>query len=251
MALEASLKALKEKEEFLFQKAKMADMGEMIGNIAHQWRQPLAINNTILSILKEKSKMEILDSTELHLKLEEMENNIQYMSKTIDDFMRFYHPAKKKTLFNVSDVVEHALSIIEPILKKADIALHFKACHDAYVKGYMNEYTQVVVSILTNAKDALIQREITNARIDIILDTDEQNVTLTISDNAGGIEDEHMQRIFDPYFTTKHKSMGTGLGLYISKMIIEKNMGGTLSVRNNEEGASFNIRMEHANDQKQ
>ena len=245
LALEASLKALKEKEEFLFQKAKMADMGEMIGNIAHQWRQPLAINNTILSILKEKSKMKILDNAELLSKLEEMEHNIQYMSKTIDDFMRFYHPAKKKTVFNVSDVIAHALTIIRPILNKANIQLNLTECEGAYVKGYMNEYTQVVVSILTNAKDALIERETKEARINVTLSKFNGDVILTISDNAGGIDEEHIQKIFDPYFTTKHKSMGTGLGLYISKMIIEKNMGGSLSIENRDEGAAFNITLEH------
>jgi signal transduction histidine kinase len=246
MALEASLKELREKEEFLFQKAKMADMGEMIGNIAHQWRQPLAINNTILSILKEKSQMDILEPKELLEKLEEMENNIQYMSKTIDDFMRFYHPAKKKTIFCVSDVIEHALTIMRPILKKAGIALHFDYCEDAYVKGYMNEYTQVVVAILTNAKDALLQREIPDGKIDVALASENGSVILTISDNAGGIEPNLMQRIFDPYFTTKHKSMGTGLGLYISKMIIEKNMDGILSVENTGKGAAFYIKLEKA-----
>jgi len=243
MALEASLKELREKEEFLFQKAKMADMGEMIGNIAHQWRQPLAISNTLLSILKEKSQMQILKPQELLEKLEEMENNIQYMSKTIDDFMRFYHPAKKKTTFCVSDVVEHALAMMRPMLEKSGIALHLNYCEKAYVKGYMNEYTQVVVAILTNAKDALIQREVCQAAIDIRLFAENGSVTLTISDNAGGIPKEYIHRIFDPYFTTKHKSMGTGLGLYISKMIIEKNMDGMLSVENHNSGTAFHIRL--------
>jgi signal transduction histidine kinase len=249
MALEASLKALKEKEEFLFQKAKMADMGEMIGNIAHQWRQPLAINNTLLSILKEKAQMEMLDTQEVLEKLSEMENNIQYMSKTIDDFMRFYHPAKKKTLFCVSDVVEHALTIMRPILKKAGISLQFTSCEDSYVKGYMNEYTQVVVAILTNAKDALLERATPNAMITVGLTKEEENIVLTISDNAGGIDESHLHRIFDPYFSTKHKSMGTGLGLYIAKMIIEKNMGGSLLAKNGTAGAHFEIRLEHADDE--
>ena len=247
LALLASLKALKEKEEFLFQKAKMADMGEMIGNIAHQWRQPLAINNTIISILKEKSQREILENSELMVKLKEMENNIQYMSKTIDDFMRFYHPGKRKTNFSVSDVIEHALTIMEPMIKKAGIAIHFKDFGVSYISGYMNEYTQVVVSLLTNAKDVLIQREIENAEINIVLSENENRIVLSISDNAGGIPKENIHRIFDPYFTTKHKSMGTGLGLYISKMIIEKNMGGTLSAKNTAEGAVFHISMEKSN----
>jgi signal transduction histidine kinase len=247
-ALEASLKALREKEEFLFQKAKMADMGEMIGNIAHQWRQPLAINNTLLSILKEKVHMGILDNTELLQKLKEMENSIQYMSKTIDDFMRFYHPAKKKTIFSIEDVVEHALTIMQPILNKAAISLDFEACDTSYVRGYMNEYTQVVVAILTNAKDALTERQIEAAAIHVHLDKEDEKVILTISDNAGGIKSEHIHRIFDPYFTTKHKSMGTGLGLYIAKMIIEKNMGGRLSVENQAEGTAFHIILESTND---
>ena len=245
MALEASLKELKEKEEFLFQKAKMADMGEMIGNIAHQWRQPLAINNTLLSILKEKAQMEMLSTAEIVEKLEEMEYNIQYMSKTIDDFMHFYHPAKKKSIFCVSDVIEHALTIMRPILKKAGIALHFDYCENAYIKGYMNEYTQVVVAVLTNAKDALVDRGVTGAHIDVALTVAEGKVTLSVSDNAGGIDELHLQRIFDPYFTTKHKSMGTGLGLYIAKMIIEKNMGGTLTAKNIENGARFEMILEH------
>jgi C4-dicarboxylate-specific signal transduction histidine kinase len=167
------------------------------------------------------------------------------MSKTIDDFMRFYHSAKKKTLFSVSDVIEHALTIMQPVLKKAGIKLHFKACDDAYVRGYMNEYTQVAVSILTNAKDALIERKIKEAEINVTLSKENGNVILTISEISGVIEAGHMQKIFDPYFTTKHKSMGTGLGLYISKMIIEKNMGGTLRVENSDEGAAFSITMEN------
>jgi signal transduction histidine kinase len=248
MALVTSLEQLKEKEEFLFQKSKMADMGEMIGNIAHQWRQPLAINNTIISILKEKSQREILANSELMTKLKEMENNIQYMSKTIDDFMRFYHPEKKKTKFSVSDVVEHSLTIMRPTLQKVGIVLNFESCDNSYINGYMNEYTQVVVSILTNAKDVLIHRKIEDASIDMLLSKENDHVILTISDNAGGIDKEHIHKIFDPYFTTKHKSMGTGLGLYISKMIIEKNMGGTVSVQNTQKGAAFSITMESADE---
>jgi len=112
----------------------------------------------------------------------------------------------------------------------------------------MNEYMQVLISILTNAKDTLIHREVKDAHIQIDLFVTNGSVVLRISDNAGGIKKEHIHRIFDPYFTTKHKSMGTGLGLYISKMIIEKNMHGVLSVENNQEGATFNITMEKADE---
>ena len=249
LALLASLNELKEKEELLFQKAKMADMGEMMGNIAHQWRQPLAVNNTLISILKEKNKRETLQSTELSQKLKEMENSIQYMSRTIDDFMHFYHPNKEKITFSVSKVVEHALEITYPMLNKAEIEIRFKSSNGFDVNGYMNEYMQVLISILTNAKDILLHREVKDAYIQIeLFETDNNSIVLKISDNAGGISDENMHRIFDPYFTTKHKSMGTGLGLYISKMIIEKNMNGVLSVENDKEGATFSITMEKADE---
>jgi len=248
LELLASMSELKEKEEFLFQKAKMADMGEMLGNIAHQWRQPLAVNNTLISILKEKNERDILSPDELSKKLKEMENSIQYMSRTIDDFMHFYHPNKEKVIFSVSKVVEHALEITYPMLDKSNIEIRFKRSDGFYVNGYMNEYMQVLISILTNAKDTLSHRKIKGAYIQIELSETDDSVVLKLSDNAGGIKKEYMHRIFDPYFTTKHKSMGTGLGLYISKMIIEKNMHGILSVENTNEGALFSITMEKADE---
>jgi len=243
LALRASMQEIKEKEELLFQKAKMADMGEMIANIAHQWRQPLALNNTLLSILKEKNTQKILQSEELEKKLQEMESNIQYMSKTIDDFMHFYHPKKEKTIFLISDVVQHALEITMPMLNKSNILIEFRNESKDTVEGYMNEYMQVVIAILHNAKDTLLHRKIMDPHIQLTLFKSKGEVILEINDNAGGISEEDIHRIFDPYFTTKHKSLGTGLGLYISKMIIEKNMDGTLSVSNTDKGACFKIAM--------
>ncbi len=177
-----------------------------------------------------------------------MENSIHYMSRTIDDFMEFYRPNKEKITFSVSSVTEHALEITRPMLNKANIEIRFKSSDGFYINGYMNEYMQVLISILTNAKDILIDREIKDAYIQIDLFETDDNIVLKINDNAEGISDENMHRIFDPYFTTKHKSMGTGLGLYISKMIIEKNMNGVLSVENTKEGATFSISMEKANE---
>jgi len=249
LALLASLKELKEKEEFLFQKTKMADMGEMIGNIAHQWRQPLAVNNTIISILKEKNEREILNSDELSKKLREMENSIQYMSRTIDDFMHFYHPNKEKMTFSLSKIINHAIEITPPMFNKTNIKILFRDTDTFYVHGYMNEYIQVLISILTNAKDTLVYRKTKDAYIQIELFNINENIVVEISDNAGGIKKDLLHRIFDPYFTTKHKSMGTGLGLYISKMIIEENMHGLLSVENGEQGAIFSITMERANEE--
>ncbi len=247
LALRASLQEIKMKEELLFQKTKMADMGEMIANIAHQWRQPLAVNNTLISILKEKSQMDMLQSSELSAKLKEMEHNIQYMSRTIDDFMQFYHPRKEKSHFHVYTVVEHALEITRSMMGKSGISLTFRNDPVLSVEGYMNEYMQVLISLLNNARDILLKRKIKEPAIHISLYLSGDDVLLQIEDNAGGVEEENMPRIFDPYFTTKHKALGTGLGLYTSKMIIEKNMNGTLSVANTREGAQFTITMEQSN----
>ncbi len=237
------LSELKEKEALLFQKAKMADMGEMIGNIAHQWRQPLSMINMIIAVLKEKNRQELLKSEELGLKLTEIENSIQYMSGTMDDFMSFYRPNKQKEKFCVCSAVEKALDVIAPDLPEKGIELQFEPKYEYYVHGYVNEYTQVLVSLLTNAKDLLVHRKVESAYIKINIFEKEGDVVLEVSDNAGGMKEKNLQRVFEPYFTTKHKSSGTGLGLYISKMIIENSMDGTLYGENLQEGAKFTITM--------
>ena len=238
------LSELKEKETLLFQKAKMADMGEMIGNIAHQWRQPLSMINMIVAVLKEKNARAVLESEELGSKLTEVENSIQYMSGTMDDFMSFFRPNKQKEDFCVCNAVEKALEIIGPDLPERGIVLQFEPKYEYYVHGYINEYTQVLVSLLTNAKDLLIHRKVESSYIKIEIFEKDGDVVLEVSDNAGGMKEENLHRIFEPYFTTKHRSSGTGLGLYISKMIIENSMGGTLRGENMKEGAKFSIAME-------
>jgi|GEM_PF-919022 len=245
IALTASLDTIKEREKLLFHKAKMADMGVMIGNIAHQWRQPLALNNTIISILKEKNIRNLLSNKELDEKLQEMEESIQYMSNTIDDFMHFYSPNKEKRLFNVIESLQEALKITKPMLQKITLKKTFHPDDCFLTQGYKNEYTQVLVSILTNAKDILLLRNVPNPYIEIFIEKGPKGeIALHICDNAGGIDPRYIDSIFDPYFTTKHQSVGTGLGLYISQMIIEQNMQGLLTVRNTKEGAQFTITME-------
>ena len=238
------LSELKEKEELLFQKAKMADMGEMIGNIAHQWRQPLAMVNMLIALLKEKNHQEALESKELDKKLNEMETNVQYMSNTINDFMSFYRPNKSKERFELSSAVQQAMKIVHSSTQKIAIDMQFHCEEPLYGYGFINEYTQALVSILTNAKDILIERQIELPKIEMRLYEDHQRAILEIEDNGGGIQDGALHRIFEPYFSSKHKSMGTGLGLYISKMIIEKSMQGALFAQNRREGAMFTIEME-------
>ena len=245
-ALQQKDKALKERETLLFQRSKMAEIGEMIANIAHQWRQPLAIINTIVAITKEKNQIDLLNKEELARRLEEMEKNIVYMSTTVEDFMNFFRPDKSKEEFSIRKAVTNALHILSASFKENKINIEIEGDHSLVVKGYLNEYTQVILTILSNAQDALLQRRISTPRISITFFRQRSETVLEITDNAGGIADADLSRIFDPYFTTKHQSIGTGLGLYIAKMIIEKSMGGSLHVLNAPEGAKFIIGVPHA-----
>ena len=241
-------KALKEKEAILFQKAKMAEMGEMIANIAHQWRQPLSIINTIVAIAKEKNALSLMNKDELEKKLGEIEKNIVYMSHTIEDFMTFFRPNKEKGRFLISEAVKSAVKITFASTDKHNMEVDIEGDGRAGIDGYINEYVQVIVSVIFNAKDILLERKTPSPRITIRYFSEKGQSILEIEDNAGGIEEKYMQRIFEPYFTTKHRSMGTGLGLYIAKMIIENSMDGELSVKNTALGAKFRIGVKSGTD---
>ncbi len=245
-ALRAKDRALKEQESLLFQQSKMAAMGEMIGNIAHQWRQPLAIVNTLIAITKEKNNYDMLNKEDLTCKLAEMEKNIAYMSSTIEDFMSFFKPNKRKQPFSIRKAVTLALEVLHPNIKKHGIAVTIDGDHSLVVNGYINEYVQAIMAIINNAQDALLQHKVAHPHINITFFGRGTQSRLEISDNAGGIDAEILERIFEPYFTTKHPSMGTGLGLYITKMIIERSMNGVLEVHSNPNGTTFSIGVTHA-----
>ncbi|RUM62037.1 MAG: histidine kinase [Sulfurimonas sp.] len=245
-ALRAKDQALKEQESLLFQQSKMAAMGEMIGNIAHQWRQPLAIVNTLIAITKEKNNYDMLSKEDLTCKLADMEKNIAYMSSTIEDFMSFFKPNKQKQPFSIRKAITLALEVLHPNIKKHGIAVHIEGDHSLVINGYMNEYVQAVMAIINNAQDALLQHAVENPCIRITFFHRDTLSRLEISDNAGGIGEDIIERIFEPYFTTKHPSMGTGLGLYITKMIIERSMNGVLEVTSNDHGTTFSIGVTHA-----
>ena len=232
-------KTIQEKDRQLFEQSKRAEMGEMIGNIAHQWRQPLAIINTIVGILKEKNSITTLSQEELQEKLEKMQTRILYMSNTIEDFMNYYRPDKEKFTFKIIDALTQSLEVAHTNKK---ITLNIDGDKTLSLYGLKNEYVQVIVSILSNIHDLVTQRAIKNPKIEIKLHRDNSDSVLSITDNVGGIKDENLSKIFNPYFTTKHQSMGTGLGLYIAKMIIEDTMDGSLSVKNTDNGVTFTIR---------
>lgn len=242
--LQVQEKATKEKQKsnrLLMQQSKLAMIGEMIGNIAHQWRQPLMQLGAIMMYFDAYNEKGKLTTERLNKKLNEGNSIIEYMSKTIEDFRNYYKPEKQKEVFSIRSSIESALFIVNSALKNANIQVKTSCKEDFKIKSYKNEFSQALLNIIINAKDILIERQIKNSLICIDVTKNEDKIQISIKDNAGGIDPKNIEKIFDPYFTTKHKSQGTGIGLYMSKMIIETNMGGSIDVKNSEDGAEFVI----------
>ena len=178
-------------------------------------------------------------------KIKDGNSIIDFMSKTIEDFRNYYKPEKQKEKFLIKETIDNALFIINSSLKASSIEIvaNYKN-KDIELESFKNEFSQSMLNIITNAKDALISRKIKNGQITIDLEEDEKSIKILVQDNAGGIKEDIIDKIFDPYFTTKHKSQGTGVGLYMTKMIIENNMDGKIEVSNTQEGARFLIQLE-------
>lgn len=231
----------RDKDHLLILQSRQAAMGEMIGNIAHQWRQPLTAISLLVQDLGEcyvygDFSKEYLDTT-----IRNALNVIQHMSQTIDDFRNFFKREKEKQAFSVRQVVERSLSFVESSLRFNTIAVAVDMDDDLLAFGFANEFSQVILNIVSNAKDAFREKGASESRISIKGFREGKKAVITIADNAGGIPDDIIDRVFDPYFTTRKLENGTGLGLYMSKTIIEKNMGGKLTVANQDGGACFRI----------
>ncbi|HKZ17919.1 MAG TPA: hybrid sensor histidine kinase/response regulator [Geobacteraceae bacterium] len=236
-----AMEDLREKDRLLMQQSRQAAMGEMIGNIAHQWRQPLnglglMIQTLSMSYETGNVNLEYLESFE-----EKAMQVIAHMSQTIDDFRNYFKPDKEKIPFHVSRAVSKTVSMIEDSFRSLQIAIEIDAEDDPVVNGYPNEFSQVLLNVLLNARDAFSEREIGKQRVVITMTAENGKAVITVTDNAGGIPEDTIDRIFDPYFTTKGPDHGTGVGLFMSKGIIEKNMGGRLTARNTGDGAEFRI----------
>jgi len=231
----------REQEQILIQKSKFIALGEMISNIAHQWRQPLSELSSLFMAVKFRHGMNKLDDEYMGKKSKEAENLIEYMSHTIDDFRNFFMPKKEKQTFLVSKAVESVMTIIGKALVNNEIKITIKVRDDLELTTYLNEYEQVMLNLISNAKDILMLRDIKNPHIHVYTSVDEYYVRLIVEDNGGGVLVEPKSKIFEPYFSTKKDSDGTGLGLYMSKMIIEKNINGKLIVNNTKEGAKFEV----------
>ena len=231
ITIDKKTKELLEKEAILNQQAKMAAMGEMIENIAHQWRQPLSVISTISSSLKIKKEMNILDDKEFYEALQSINRTSQHLSNTIDDFRNFFSPNKEMNKFYVSQLIKKSKDLIKSRFDKFNIKV-IENIDDIEILSYQNELFQVILNLFSNSIDVLSSNEIEDKIIHIKIYQDENNLCIEFLDNGGGIKDEFINRVFEPYFTTKHKSQGTGIGLYMSLQIVTKHLNGEISVKN-------------------
>lgn len=225
---------IKRKENLLAEQTKLAAMGEMIGNIAHQWRQPLNIISITASGTRIKKELGILSDEVLDDSLKQISETTEHLSDTIDVFKDFLKEDKEKSLFNLSQNIKNNLSLIETILKDNNIQVLLDLDNDIYIYNFSNEFSQAIINILHNANDAIKNKfNFNDTKVIKISTRQEKNkAIIEIIDNAGGINKDIIKKVFEPYFTTKHKYQGTGLGLYMTHKIIKMSMKGKISVSN-------------------
>lgn len=243
--IQEEVNKIKEQELKLFEAEKMAQMGEMISNIAHQWRQPLNTISICASGVKLSYEMEINSSENSCTYMDTILKNTEYLSNIIDVFRDFINQKEEYKEVVLQNTINNVLQILGDSLKNNHIRLksNFEALEPIAIKTVVKDLSQVMVNILTNSKDVLKQRNIREPWINVEVKQELEHCLITIEDNAGGIADEQISKIFDPYFTTKHKSVGTGLGLYISKKIVLESLSGKLYVKNSAHGAKFFIEL--------
>lgn len=229
-----------EKEEQLISQSRQAAMGDMIAMIAHQWRQPITVigmeaNNINLSILLEEE----ITTEELKKMADTISEQTQQLSQTIDDFRDFFKPKKEKMQTTVGSVLDSTLKIVGKSMENNNIVVIIENRSETEILTYPNELLQVFLNLLGNAKDILLDKEVSDAKITITINETKDSIVTKICDNGGGIPENAIKRLGEPYFTTKEKSTGTGLGLYMSITIVEKHLKGSLRWENRDEGACF------------
>lgn len=233
-----------DQKKMFVQQSKFAAMGEMISVISHQWRQPLNEVTVIIDEIKLKYQYKILTQEELDYLTNEIYDSVDYMSNTIEDFNNFFKPNKEKQTFIVYTIFEETLSLIKSRINNLEVKVNFDVQNkNLMYLGYKNELKQVLLNVLNNALDALDDKNISDKKIDIIITEKTNTLELSIKDNGGGVPIEIIDDIFNPYFSTKSDKNGTGIGLYIAKVIIENNMHGEIDVENIDYGAKFTIKL--------
>lgn len=240
--------------KLLAQKSKLTAMGEMLANIAHQWKQPLSLITTSTSSIKLNKELGIKDDEFLYKSIDNIQINANHLAETINDFMDFFRPDKNKNKFFMKDVIAKTLKLLSSQFQAKKIEI-IQQIQDISIISYERELLQVLLNIISNSKDAILENSIENGLIFIEIYKNENNVIIEIKDNAKGINENIKERIFEPYFTTKNKAQGTGIGLYMSQEIITKHMNGTIEVDNIqyeynkqiEKGAIFKITLPISN----
>lgn len=230
-----------EKDRILAHQARLAAMGEMLRDIAHQWRQPL--NNVAMmvqNICLEHDCGE-LSNESCHYQVSQCLDMLKYLSETITQFQTFYQPDRLVLPFALGTAVESAVNLMRPGIEAAGIKIQFLQDASVEIDGYRNEFVNAIVNIINNAREAIRERQPVDPVITLNLYQDDMHSILSIRDNGGGIPEDIIDKIFDPYFTTKFKSQGTGIGLYMARSIFVNSMGGSLTAQNCDGGAEFLI----------
>jgi signal transduction histidine kinase len=235
--IDEKISELRQKDKTMILQSRQAAMGEMIGNIAHQWRQPLNALAGLLVNIQQAYQYNELTVDYLDDCVKDGGRLIQKMSATINDFRNFFLPDKEAVLFSAQNQINHALSLVEAGLQNQNITIHLEAHQDVLLTGFPNEYSQVILDLLSNAGEAVKAKCVLEGLITIRLFKRDGWGCVSIRDNGGGIAADVIDKIFEPYFSTK--KMGTGIGLYMSKMIIERSMNGTIEAHNSDDGAEF------------
>jgi signal transduction histidine kinase/ABC-type nitrate/sulfonate/bicarbonate transport system substrate-binding protein len=239
----------RKKDEILFKQAKLASMGEMINNIAHQWRQPLNRINLSIQVIENilKGNSHILEQKELiDKKIFHINKNISYMSNTLEDFMNFFHPNKEKNSFCLNSLIKKAITLVQN--SNNDIEFDVEIDKQINIYTFENEFLQVLLILLENSIDCFKKTKIHHKYIGIFANIEKEKIILYIRDNAGGISSTIIDKIFEPYFTTKFKNEGSGLGLYMAKMLIEESIGGKIDVYSQNSYTNFKITLPKENE---
>jgi PAS domain S-box-containing protein len=239
LRVDEAVAELRQKDQILISQGRQAAMGEMIGNIAHQWRQPLNALAMLISNIQYAQQENELTPSYLNESAATANRLIQKMSTTINDFRNFFTPGKEMVSFSAMEQVRQAVKLVEAACRSNNIAITIETEDDCILRGFPNEYSQVLLNLLGNAREAIVGTGAGGGRITVTVRKRDGMGVVTVRDNGGGIPETLLEKIFDPYFSTK--SMGTGIGLYMSKMIIERNMGGTLTARTIDDGSEFSV----------
>ncbi len=230
-------------EKVMISQSRMAIMGEMIGMIAHQWRQPITIIGMVTNNMIIDLHLESFEKERAIQELETIDKQVHYLSRTIDDFRNFFKPNRLAQTIDFKTVCDELRTILGKSFETHNIKLLFEGESTTQITTFKNELIQVLLNVLTNAKDAFCENTVHNASVKVsIKQLTGGDVSFFIQDNAGGISPDIVDKIFEPYFSTKHEKNGTGLGLYMSAMILEKHLGGSILVSSDTQGSIFHIR---------